>query len=81
MLLSVSFFFKIYLIYFIFTIMFARDQDYPISLQVFLISTAKTVDIPLVDDPALSHAGFHPTLVTSALNLFFAHGPGPFPCQ
>lgn len=70
-----------FLNYFILTIIFVGDQNYPISLQVFLISTAKTVDNPLVDDLALSHARFHPTCLTSVLNFFFAHCPGPLANQ
>lgn len=67
--------------YFILTIVCVGDQNYPISLQAFLISTAKTVHIPLIDDLALSHARFWLTSLASVLNFFCACCPGPFAYQ
>lgn len=66
---------------FILTIMSEGCQNYPINLQAFLISTAKTVHIPLVDDLALSYARFHLTSLASVHNFFFALCPGPFAYQ
>lgn len=57
------------------------DQKEPISLQAFLISTAKAVHIPLVDDLALSHARFQLSSLTSVYNFFFAHCPDLFAYQ